>query len=358
MKVGIITFHRAHNYGAVLQAYALQEIFKMAGIRAEFIDYRQPDIESYYKSHYNFHHIVKCIFHLKPKQLKKHLLLNMQISYRCFLFYLFRKKYLSCSKPVESVDDIKEYDRYVIGSDQVWGIHCYGKYDPIYWGGFKRPPDSKLYGYAISANGDYRIHLSDGQIKRNVLGFDDIAFREETIANDIERITGIKKNVVLDPTLLADEKIWESMVNEKWRLRKYIAVYHIRESDLCNNFIMYEAKSLAERKNIEVVNLSMMNYSVEDFVSAIKYADYVFTSSFHAVVFSVIFRRSFWAFRLNDGHDGRYCDLLDEIGLAHNIVDRIILDDEPEMIDNAELNCKLSLLKKDSMSYIKTIIAH
>ena len=31
MRVGILTFHRAHNYGAVLQCYALQKVLKNLG---------------------------------------------------------------------------------------------------------------------------------------------------------------------------------------------------------------------------------------------------------------------------------------------------------------------------------------
>ena len=31
MKVGILTFHNAHNYGAVLQAYALKTCVKQLG---------------------------------------------------------------------------------------------------------------------------------------------------------------------------------------------------------------------------------------------------------------------------------------------------------------------------------------
>ena len=36
-KVGIVTFHNAHNYGAVLQAYALHRKLELLGIKSEFI---------------------------------------------------------------------------------------------------------------------------------------------------------------------------------------------------------------------------------------------------------------------------------------------------------------------------------
>ena len=48
MRIGILTFHRAHNYGAVLQCYALQETLKRMGHDVQVIDYRQPWIEDFY----------------------------------------------------------------------------------------------------------------------------------------------------------------------------------------------------------------------------------------------------------------------------------------------------------------------
>ena len=39
MKIGVITFHGADNYGSVLQAYALTEYLNDKGYDAEIIDY-------------------------------------------------------------------------------------------------------------------------------------------------------------------------------------------------------------------------------------------------------------------------------------------------------------------------------
>ena len=50
MKIGILTFHRAHNYGAMLQAYALKHILQGKGHHVEFLSYCQPKIESAYKA--------------------------------------------------------------------------------------------------------------------------------------------------------------------------------------------------------------------------------------------------------------------------------------------------------------------
>lgn len=49
MKVGVITFHRAINYGAALQTYALQKALTGLGFDSEVIDYRCDHMEELYK---------------------------------------------------------------------------------------------------------------------------------------------------------------------------------------------------------------------------------------------------------------------------------------------------------------------
>ena len=48
-SVGIITFHSAHNYGAMLQVYALQETIKNLKCDVKIINYRNNDIDDQYK---------------------------------------------------------------------------------------------------------------------------------------------------------------------------------------------------------------------------------------------------------------------------------------------------------------------
>ena len=69
MKIGILTFHRAHNYGAVLQCYALQEILQRLGYDVYVIDYRQPTLEYAYK-YWNFRTILESL--RSPKLLFKY----------------------------------------------------------------------------------------------------------------------------------------------------------------------------------------------------------------------------------------------------------------------------------------------
>jgi hypothetical protein len=356
MRIGILTFHRAHNYGAVLQAYALQRVFVQSGAVVELIDYRQSHIESYYKSHYDFRFIVKCLYKFKVRTLFYHLRDNAHITKRCWYFYRFRSKYLNCSKHQYDETSMTNYDRYVIGSDQVWGIHCYGGYDKMYWGEIKRPINSKIYGYAISANGDYHDYITNEQLQKIVKGFDDISFREKYIADDIEESTGIRKRLCVDPTLLTGEKVWQPLIQVKWQHRKYIAIYDIRRDVRRKTFVEEKAEHLAKLVGIEIVDLSQMNFSVEDFVSCIRYAYCVFTTSFHATVFSILFQRPFYAFCLNDGHDGRYCNLLERLKLSHLIKNENSAIRGIEEWDYKKVDLELNKLRKESYEYICQIL--
>lgn len=51
-KVGIITFHAAHNYGSMLQAYALQQVILNMGYQCEIINFRTERQKNIYKPTY------------------------------------------------------------------------------------------------------------------------------------------------------------------------------------------------------------------------------------------------------------------------------------------------------------------
>lgn len=356
MKVGIITFHRAFNYGAVLQCYALQEYIRSQGHDVEVIDYHQRFIDNKYRPDFHLRKAMSLLFLGRLKQLKKYVYNYRRMKEKARFFPTFCAKFLNISEPCREMSIPQSYDRYIIGSDQMWGLHCYGGYDSVYWGDFKRPKESKLFGYAISANLKYHDSLSDDQIQSAVSRFDGISFREESIRNDIERTTGYHGEVSIDPTLLVDKETWNPLINADWSNERYIALYLLRAKGKAKETILAKADRYAKRNSCKVINLTPMKYSVEDFVSIIKYAQCVFTTSFHATVFSVIFNRPFYSFRLNDGHDGRYEDLLSSLQLEHHLFDWN--RDMPVLTaeDDFNLQSNLQLFRKSSIDYLYRIL--
>jgi len=150
MKVGLLTFHNTLNYGAALQAYALQEAIKNIGADCEIIDYRNKYIEDSYN----------ILSHVK-KALKKR---NMRLAIKCCVASLFMKlrkqrfsrfynehlsltsKHFTSSRELESLN--REFDKFVVGSDQVWNYNI-ARSDFAYFLNFVHENNKKI-AYAPS----------------------------------------------------------------------------------------------------------------------------------------------------------------------------------------------------------------
>lgn len=321
MKIGILTFHRAHNYGAVLQCYALQEVLKGMGHEVEVIDYRQKWTEEFYKPFSLMVMRVQCNgFLSKIRYIKNFFKRYSRIKKKRASFDTFNSKYLSIS-PTYFKDEQLNYDVCIIGSDQLWSLTCLGEQiDDVYLGNFKVNDGCKKVGYAISGNIKSIDYLNQkGLLLHSLNNFASISFRESAIIGKIKEFTGNQYPQCIDPTLLPDKRIWMPLLNEKWNSRKYVVSYQARGDGGEKFSLLKTAENIAKKEGWEVVNLSSGELGVDDFVSAIAYAQYVVTTSFHATVFSLIFNRQLAAFLLHDGHDSRYEELLRKLGCEHFI---------------------------------------
>ena len=117
-KIGIITFHRAKNYGAVLQAYALQHTLEQLGSDCEIVDYKCENIDNGYKP-FQFSKTDPI------KSILKSIVMYRKRAKRIEQFSSFYNNYLKISDKTYSDSDISEcknlYDAFISGSDQVWG---------------------------------------------------------------------------------------------------------------------------------------------------------------------------------------------------------------------------------------------
>lgn len=355
MKIGILTFHRAHNYGAVLQCYALQEVVKSMGHEVEVIDYRQPWTEKVYK-------VFSLSVFMRSSIMGKLMLVRnlpkryRMVNYRKKFFSDFNDSYLDISMPCHDVLP-QYYDVYLIGSDQLWSASCMGgDFDDVYLGDFVHPKKSRIVGYALSSNRDSIIRLSRSKKLAKALdNFYALSFREKSIASFVAEIIPGQYPVVLDPTLLTDKNIWEPLIDNRWRDKNFVLIHQVRSTKHSTKTIYHNAMQIASLyEGCEIVDLSTMKYSISDFVSAFKYAKHVLTTSFHATIFSIIFNTPFTSFRLNDGHDNRYVFLLESLGATFYLSDI----DSPFNVEMRKDVCprfeeQLSRLQTKSLEYLK-----
>ena len=344
MKVGILTFHCAYNFGAMLQVYALQEVLKKMGHNAEIINYR-PDYLETKKPHFTWRsYISRNPFGIKAK-------IKGTLNYKAYYgtYNDFERKYLNLSNLTVPC----HYDRIIIGSDQVWNKR-FNANDPIWYGELpKGITADKLITYAASAGDAKETELDRDAIIRNSNRFSSILVREEALYRQLG-LLNIPSEIVLDPTFLADDGVWSEWQDRIFR-EKYIIVYQGRSDD---NVIRI-AKSLANQKKCRIVTVDQyrnsfcqgvkhVNISPREFVEAVRHAECVVTSSFHGTAVSIITSTPVNTIRMNDGADNRSCELLGSLGLTSRMIDK---ESSPVFtdVDFYESREKISDLRKKSL---------
>ena len=354
MRIGILTFHRAHNYGAALQCYALQEVLRGLGHDVEIIDYRQKWTEAVYKV-FSF-----TVLNQRYSKLidKIKYLWRTTSRFRPFMiarknYSSFRDKYL-CISDKYRPDEELSYDVCIIGSDQVWGINCLGnKPDSVYLGNFKVKRGCIKTAYGISSNIESIDYLQQhGILNESINNFDYFSFREQAVVERVYLYTNRELEQCIDPTLLTTDCIWRPLLNNKWKARKYIVCYRARGNGDTGFSLENTAETLANNLQCEYIDLTPNQYSVEDFVSIIANAKYVVTTSFHATVFALIYRVPLASYLLHDGHDARYEDLLNRIGGSQFLYETSQSPLIGETIDWDTIYMGLSNYKKSSFSFL------
>ena len=351
MRIGILTFHRAYNYGAILQCYALQETLKNKGHEVFVINYKQPFIDNIYKP-FRFIYWLKALLRLRPLAVIYPFGIITRIKRKTNFVY-FRNEYLQCTDDCMPSNIPGDFDRIIIGSDQLWNSKLTGGIDAVYWGNFKRVTNCKLLTYAMSTSINDLKSIANSYITRSIKNFSFLSVREEALSQYFQEEFGIKTETVLDPTLIASPDIWDRFINKKYEKIKYILIYHAGRNYKGNpNFLKEKAEYLAKELDCRIIDLSSGKYKPEDFVSLFKYASYVVTTSFHAVAFSIIFNRPMYAYKLNDGHDSRYENILKAIHADKMLVDVDFIPcvDYP---DYSAINSNLQALKLKSLNYLK-----
>lgn len=316
-KIGILTYQRAHNYGAILQCLALQSFLKPnKDLEVSVIDYRPSFLDYYHffswKRFTPFH----------PKTTLKEILFFFRRYRRYKTFHRFIESNLLLDK--EFCENLSEYNTIVIGSDQLWNINnTNGLFDPMYWGAFKNENTPKLITYAVSMGGCTNIDwkIAKGYIQK----FDAISVREQYLNDNLLQYTGTFSQWVLDPTLLQDRDFWLKITQEKTPKRPYLFYYQARNKPQALEY----ARKTAKRMNMDFIYCSahimlpnskeMIDANPIDFLNILRNAEYVITSSFHGTVFCVQFHKEFCSLLLNDGDDGRSKSLLFSIGLEDHL---------------------------------------
>lgn len=365
MRIGILTFHCAHNYGAVLQCYALQQAIKYLGHDVEVIDYRPNFLVKPYNIIYLKRLRAKSPLHTIKKCLDELLVLKKRII-RHNAFDSFINSKLILSERIKKFDKIpSKYDVYVMGSDQIWNPKITHGYDNAYFGNFNFTKGKRRYiSYAASMESSATDKRAEEELARLLKNLDAISVRESQLADFLTRdlVSHVKVETVLDPTLIVDRQIWDKIAKSTLSDRRYVLIYQIRQ-DINTRRI---ATELARQLNATVVEITanfrakggtdiLQCVSPEEFVGLIRDSTCVVTTSFHATSFSIIYNKPFYTLQLSDGNDSRAQSLLQSLLLSDRMINKesspIFTD-----IDYKKIEVRIQKLKKDALDFLSTNI--
>lgn len=350
------------NYGAMLHSWAFQQyLLKQDYIDAtEIIDYIMPVLEGYSRKW----PIISSIVHFHAKTAIQYILTYKPYREKLTKFEAFICKNLIVSKDKYTQRKLNAarlpYDTVICESDVIWAPGFSGAhFDKSFFLALDSMNGMNRIAYAPSmANGD--LSLEQGQELCELLKYvDHISCRESYERNILKKYTEKSVTHVLDPVMLLSEDEYASITAERLIKDKYILLY-LPVDD--NESLRKYAKAYATKYNLIILEIStkllskdtegykcLATAGIEDFLAGIKYAECVFTNSFHAICFAVIFHRDFYAFSRT--YAGKVKDICKVLGLK----ERYFPDDnfvEMEPIEYAVVDTRLMELKESSEMWL------
>lgn len=366
MKLGLLTFHDAANYGAVLQAYALQAYLESAGFECEYLDYRNATRRHQYDMAY---HAANSLIHGHPAETLKYVLGSPFMALRKHRFAAFRKNHLRISaQEWRTSSELRrvegQYDKFVVGSDQVWCPENNGS-DTAFLLDFVEGSQRKV-AYASSFGTDDIPEDLKAAYARCLRDLGNIGVRERAGCRLVKELAGRNVPMVVDPVFLPGREAWERLLSSPPSgLRPFVFSYTNRGGQL-EAFLQNAGGVLKGRDLHKLARQTTLGdflrrgvqvkycMSPVEFLENVKNADLVVTASFHCLAFSLIFNKTFVCFLTGDvGKDERLAGLLKELGLENRVFRNGMTSEEAMApIDYDRVNAKLARQIDASKDYL------
>ena len=338
MKIAIVTLYGFFNYGNRLQNYALQKALSKMGhdVTTLIVDSRLELVKAQIKK-FIFRsnekiELVPTVERLREKNIK--FFSDSNIHTRILV---------DKSREFDSSLE-KDFDCFVVGSDQVW--------NPLFWEkeGFEHCSNNYLLRFVskkkkISYAASFGVPDIDVKyyqlFKSTLSSFDIVTLREEAGARLIDKIAGIESKVVLDPTMLLTAEEWRSIERGDCQDQgKYILLYFLgkQPDNVYKGIYGYAQKHKTNIIDMMDPSNKFYTYGPEAFVELIDKAYTCFTDSFHATVFSILFHTPFITYERNHANNSDMNSRID------TILDKMFLKDRMYKNDDSiySLSCDFS----------------
>lgn len=364
MKIAINTIIDYNNYGNRLQNYALQETLKKQGHEVETIRNYYDISETLPLKFFNlikrgelFRKISKKIIPSTKKEAEKQKMLseNRKDKFLKFTNQYITETQLVLTQYTEDFSGFDKFDMFIIGSDQVWNYNFsrFSSFDFISFS--DKPKISYAASFGVSDIPKEYWNL----YREGLNNLSEISVREEAGKKIVETISNRNAEVVLDPTMLLNREEWEKLtrgfpvINQK----KYILTYFLDSptSDDIRYIENFALTNECEVKNlVDIKDIKLWLADPAEFIYLFQHAEAVFTDSFHACVFSIIFEKYFEVFERNTtlpSMNSRIDTLFDNLSME----DRWHKADMKKINYNS-VNIELNKKREKSLEFLKRAI--
>ena len=370
MNVGILTFHNAHNYGAVLQAYALRTKLRKMGHEAHIINYRNESVENVYpkklKLYRNYIGRRDIVFPWRWNELFGKLAVRRQMreawKRRHDGFNDFINTVLLEGKLDKvTINDLvnMDIDFFICGSDQIWTSNLSGGLDPVYFLDFKT--QAKKISYAASRKTEDIPAKEQSYFIRCLAELDCISVREKNLSKTLSLLCKKQIDVTVDPTLLLNSDEYNQISSEPNEKEKYVFMYALQADKILREC----AQHAANRLGVKLIELytrlpaghgkrnCLADISPSEFLSYYKNAEYIFSHSFHGTIFAIIFQKNFYSVYEKDS---RKDNLLDILELQSRHIYSIAEVDVDASVDYVSVNRLIDSYREYSINFLSSAL--
>ena len=332
MKIKTLTTYDVYNYGASLQAYALQTYLTDIGNDVEIINY-QPE---YLTRKYNYkwvnpesrmskYVVTRCAYRVM-KYLQRQTTLRRKYKFDEFNHKMLKETKRKYHTYEELCQDPPEADLYIVGSDQIWNVFYESGRDPAFYFDFVKRGAKASYAASFSYLDIDNENLE--RIKNSLSTFKAVSVREYQGLDILNKI-GIKGIWVLDPVFLLSVDKWKELISDFHKTEPYLLVYDFEGNKKLKAF----AKEYAKRQGLKIYSINdtyprlyadknFNSAGPREFLSLIYNCDAFVSNSFHGTAFSIIFHKPFFVFnRHRHKVNSRMQSLMKLFGLETCIID-------------------------------------
>ena len=336
MKIGILTYHRSHNYGAFIQAYALASAIKETlGCNVEIIDYNSPASEKFYKREiFRDKTPASVLYNLKKYKMFKREVHNLPISMEMLISNDLKafREYIG-----------NRYDVIVAGSDEIWKLDGERGFPNAYW--LPEIQDCIKMSYAASSRNDVEKVSEEqkNQIRDLLNSFSFVGVRDAVTKNLIDSTVTDKATLVCDPTMAYnftfDREKGKQLLREK---------FHVDTSKRCVGIMVNKRKLANDIRNFQKDDTEFVSlfYGYKGFkccpeltpfewVQVISSLDGLVTTFFHGMCIAINANVPFLIIEERNIKDKMYSksyDLLSRHGMESHYLQANADDSIPEKI--------------------------